>query len=272
MNTTLFKHIAIATALATISMTANATASTPADTAPAAIDNFHTIYGKNFVAGTSTYKTTFLGNIDATFKAKTTSNGSIVAGNFSRKDDQSKYAYDGIGVSPKTGSERTPGEIDIGEYINAKFTIAGTNTDAGIYIKGFSLGLLFDGPEYNDVHESVQVTASLFGGGSLSYTFTATGTQTGFWSGPGSFVSNLSPALDGRGGIWNVSNPFGNVRVSGLSFTAIPGVAAAGCSSCTNQSDFTLISVSAVPEPETYAMLLAGLGLMGFVARRKQQK
>lgn len=28
----------------------------------------------------------------------------------------------------------------------------------------------------------------------------------------------------------------------------------------------------AIPEPETYAMLLAGLGLMGFVARRRQRK
>lgn len=31
------------------------------------------------------------------------------------------------------------------------------------------------------------------------------------------------------------------------------------------------VSVQAVPEPETYAMLLAGLGLMGAVARRKQK-
>ena len=30
-----------------------------------------------------------------------------------------------------------------------------------------------------------------------------------------------------------------------------------------------IFGVSAVPEPETYAMLLAGLGLMGFAARRK---
>jgi hypothetical protein len=30
-------------------------------------------------------------------------------------------------------------------------------------------------------------------------------------------------------------------------------------------------AVSAVPEPETYAMMLAGLGLMGFVARRRKQ-
>ncbi|MDP1658872.1 MAG: PEP-CTERM sorting domain-containing protein [Methylotenera sp.] len=29
--------------------------------------------------------------------------------------------------------------------------------------------------------------------------------------------------------------------------------------------------VAAVPEPETYAMMLAGLGLMGFVARRRKE-
>lgn len=32
------------------------------------------------------------------------------------------------------------------------------------------------------------------------------------------------------------------------------------------------IAVTAVPEPETYAMLLAGLGLMGTLARRRQQR
>jgi hypothetical protein len=35
-----------------------------------------------------------------------------------------------------------------------------------------------------------------------------------------------------------------------------------------------MISLQAqiVPEPETYAMFLAGLGLVGFMARRKQTK
>jgi choice-of-anchor C domain-containing protein len=31
------------------------------------------------------------------------------------------------------------------------------------------------------------------------------------------------------------------------------------------------VNVTAVPEPETYAMMLAGLGLMGFIARRRKQ-
>jgi hypothetical protein len=31
----------------------------------------------------------------------------------------------------------------------------------------------------------------------------------------------------------------------------------------------TVYQLAAVPEPETYAMLLAGLGLVGFMARRK---
>ncbi len=39
-----------------------------------------------------------------------------------------------------------------------------------------------------------------------------------------------------------------------------------------NDGAFTIAStVAAVPEPETYAMLVAGLGLMGFSARRKNK-
>lgn len=40
------------------------------------------------------------------------------------------------------------------------------------------------------------------------------------------------------------------------------------------QQDWNLnqdLVIGAVPEPETYAMLLAGLGLLGFAARRRQQ-
>ncbi|HXU42775.1 MAG TPA: PEP-CTERM sorting domain-containing protein [Burkholderiales bacterium] len=48
----------------------------------------------------------------------------------------------------------------------------------------------------------------------------------------------------------------------------------AGSASLGDWDDFVVgvnFKVSAIPEPETFAMLLAGLGLMGFVARRRKQ-
>ncbi|SEL52638.1 PEP-CTERM sorting domain-containing protein [Nitrosovibrio tenuis] len=38
-----------------------------------------------------------------------------------------------------------------------------------------------------------------------------------------------------------------------------------------NASAVTLKQVPAIPEPETYAMLLAGLGLMGFIVKRRSK-
>ena len=39
-----------------------------------------------------------------------------------------------------------------------------------------------------------------------------------------------------------------------------------------DNSGSVMASVTAVPEPETYAMLLAGLGVMGAIARRRARK
>jgi uncharacterized membrane protein len=55
-------------------------------------------------------------------------------------------------------------------------------------------------------------------------------------------------------------------KVSGVTKTQPPGVF--GVVSITANNG----TVSPVPEPETYAMLLAGLGLMGTIARRRAQK
>jgi hypothetical protein len=216
-----------------------------------------TIYGDNFGTGSS-YTTTFLNGVTAKFEAKVGDD----AAKFSFKPGQG--GFQGVGVSPKRGSERTPGEIDIGESITGSFS-------AGVKITSFTLGLLFDGPEYNDVNEVAKVKA-FYEGAWHSFTLKATGTTMALWSGAGATITNLSAASGGLGGVWNVANPFGNKLVSKLVFTAVEGNAAHGCRSCTNQSDYTLISVSAVPEPETYALLLAGLGVVGMAARRRKQQ
>jgi len=39
-----------------------------------------------------------------------------------------------------------------------------------------------------------------------------------------------------------------------------------------NDHMFSFTNVAAIPEPETYAMLLAGLGLLGFASRRRKLK
>jgi hypothetical protein len=39
-----------------------------------------------------------------------------------------------------------------------------------------------------------------------------------------------------------------------------------------NDHMFSFTNIAAVPEPETYAMMLAGFGLTGFVARRRKKK
>jgi hypothetical protein len=37
-----------------------------------------------------------------------------------------------------------------------------------------------------------------------------------------------------------------------------------------NNQDYLVASVTAVPEPETYAMFLVGMGLISFTARRRR--
>jgi len=80
--------------------------------------------------------------------------------------------------------------------------------------------------------------------------------STGSFSLPGGGASN--PAADA------MAKSF----ISSLSaWTATGGYRLSYAYSATAQD---MIVITAVPEPETYAMLLAGLGLMGFMARRNR--
>jgi hypothetical protein len=179
------------------------------------------------------------------------------AGNFVTK---TKAGISGLGV---TGG-RTGDEIDIGETVTMSWA-------QGMKITQFSVGVLYNGPEFGDWAEKAQVTAwsgdMLVGVGVLQVD--AVNDTMASFSGTGfGTVTNLSPATESQGGGWRVDNPFGHAMVTKLEFTALES-SLCGTKSCTNQSDYTLSSVTAVPEPGTYAMLLAGLGALGFVARRR---
>lgn len=153
------------------------------------------------------------------------------------------------------------GEISLRETLT--MNLAGSYT-----IQSFQLGLLYDGPEFGDVNEKAQV--SFFDGLTAlgSFTLTATGTTTALWSGAGT-VSNLSPAAQPGAGHWKVDG-LNIANVTRIEFTALTG--SCGVGQCNNQSDFIVTNVTAVPEPGTYAMLLAGLGALGFVARRRSPR
>jgi hypothetical protein len=185
-----------------------------------------------------------------------------VAGLFGTKGQD---GVTGVGVQGGTSGN----ELDIGQSIVGVF-------NQGYQLSQFSLGLLFDGPEYKDVQERAQVSVKYTGSNSFTdYVLTAFRSASGTtasWSGAFGSVVNIKPALDGKGGVWSVLNPFGNAKIDEIKFTAIPGISAGGCTgTCDNQTDYTLVSVTAVPELETYAMMLAGLGLMGTIARRRNK-
>jgi hypothetical protein len=82
-------------------------------------------------------------------------------------------------------------------------------------------------------------------------------------------VSNLSLPTDAGGASWRVlGNHVGDAAITGLQFTAL---ASGLCqSTCDNQSDYALSSVNAIPEPETYALMIAGLGALSLVTRRRK--
>ena len=64
---------------------------------------------------------------------------------------------------------------------------------------------------------------------------------------------------------------FGATDINTTGWNAKVGV---GYANATGMGPYGITAqlTSPIPEPETYAMLLAGLGLMGFVARRRQRK
>lgn len=101
------------------------------------------------------------------------------------------------------------------------------------------------------------------------------------WAGKVSFSDNPGGIL----GFSNAGSLANNSYASGLNFMRIDAAATGVANSnyvpyadgspvhvWVDTSDSTLHIAAAVPEPESYAMLLAGLGMIGVIARRRRAK
>jgi hypothetical protein len=69
-------------------------------------------------------------------------------------------------------------------------------------------------------------------------------------------------AYASTGAVTMISNAVSTGCMGGVTVASLGGVASA----------LPFAPVAAVPEPESYAMMLAGLGLMGFIARRRRKQ
>lgn len=118
-------------------------------------------------------------------------------------------------------------------------------------------------------------------------TFTVLGKSDDSGSGP--FVSNMENATSGtltfdtaQTGYFAISlkasDAFsvylfngGDAGVTSIDFSTL-GVSVNGNGNAQGLSHATLIGVTPIPEPETYALMLAGLGAVGLMARRRQRR
>jgi hypothetical protein len=93
----------------------------------------------------------------------------------------------------------------------------------------------------------------------VSFDLGGTGTNVSF---TGNDVIAGASGIQGKPAYFNFFAT-GNETIKGVSFASTQNAF---------ETDNHAFSVSAVPEPETYTLMLAGLGLMGVVARRRKAK
>ena len=113
---------------------------------------------------------------------------------------------------------------------------------------------------------SVQQDLSGFGNPQIG------GSNLGFLDESGHVISSLNQSYtqtDGTG--QSLTNPGRGLLLTANNVNNVHGIL---LSSGVNYDNFSInaVAVAAVPEPTTYAMMLAGLGLMGSVVRRRQNR
>jgi PEP-CTERM motif len=145
--------------------------------------------------------------------------------------------------TPDNGFVSLPGSPGIeGEFIGAYGEVSfGSNFNPNTILKIWELG---------DNQESARVFLWGNNGGNVHFDFTRGATDLTSFD-----LSSYAGALASIDGSTSITK------------IGIGGLDQLGSS---KGFDLDAVSISPIPEPETYAMLMAGLGLIGFMARRKK--
>ena len=131
-----------------------------------------------------------------------------------------------------------------------------------------TLGFLYPNGQYDDTANEIATVKAVSDGVTYTYSLTATGWYTADWSGSGS-VDNVAQAITGDDGMWELTDPFGDLAVDSIILTVLG--TSTRCPSTDNNYDFSFYAMSttnATPIPG--AVWLLGAGLLGLVGYRKK--